>query len=114
MLNKESYELNEKIIGKINVGIEIKEGDYSLIITLTRVYDWYDETIRLEGNFKIEENSLLFKINNGLESGLYEILSIKDTSKIKIIVKDLEVHILSGSIINNKDVLINYVLKKYK
>ena len=49
---------------------------------------------------------------NGKE--IMDILSIKDTSKIKIIVKDLEVHILSGSIINNKDVLINYVLKKYK
>lgn len=46
---------------------------------------------------------------NGKE--IMDILSIKDTSKIKIIVKDLEVHILSGSIINNKDVLINYVLK---
>lgn len=49
---------------------------------------------------------------NGKE--IMDILSIKDTSKIKIIVKDLEVHILSGSIINNKDVLTNYVLKKYK
>ena len=40
MLNKESYELNEKIIGKINVGVEIKEGNYCLNIILTQVYDW--------------------------------------------------------------------------
>ena len=77
MLDKSNFLSMEYISGRIKYENNID--DTTLIFIIAHVYDWYDETIRLEGNFKIEENSLLFKINNGLESGLYEILSIKDT-----------------------------------
>ncbi len=30
MLDKETYDLNELITGKINIGNEIKEGEYSI------------------------------------------------------------------------------------
>lgn len=49
---------------------------------------------------------------NGKE--IMDILSTKDTSTIKIVIKDLEIHILSNSISNEKNILIDYILKKYK
>lgn len=45
---------------------------------------------------------------------IMELISIKDTSKIKMIIKDLEIHILSNTILNNRKDLEKYVLKKYK
>ena len=77
MLDKSNFLSMEYISGRIKYEKNID--DTTLIFIIAHVYDWYDESIRLEGSYKIEENSLVFKINNGLESGLYEILSIEDT-----------------------------------
>lgn len=49
---------------------------------------------------------------NGKE--IMETLNIKDTMRIKMILKDLEIHILSRSIENDKNTLKDYALKKYK
>lgn len=96
MLNKESYELNEKIIGKINVGIEIKEGDYSLIITLTRVYDWYDEKINSIGKGNVKNGILNYEINNDLEKGLYTLVKIEDCNKTFSIGKETNENVIDA------------------
>lgn len=49
---------------------------------------------------------------NGKE--IIDLINDNNTSKIKMIIKDLEIHILSDTIQNKKSNLIEYILKKYK
>ena len=96
MLNKESYELNEKIIGKINVGVEIKEGNYCLNIILTQVYDWYDEKVILHGRGNIKNGILNYEIDNNLIKGLYTIVKIEDNNKTFSIGKETNEKIIGA------------------
>ena len=117
MLNKESYEFNEKIIGKINVGIEIKEGDYSLNIILTQVYDWYDEKINLTGRGNVKNGILNYEINNNLEKGLYTLVKIEDCNKTFSIGKETNENVIDAFKIMGKteNLLWLYIyLYKYK
>lgn len=45
---------------------------------------------------------------------IMDLININDTLTIKMIIKDLEIHILSNTILNNKKELEEYILKKYK
>lgn len=76
MLDKYNFMSMEYISGKI----KFKKNciNKKIIFEIARVYDWYDEKITLKGEGTIKDGYLLFKINNGLEKGLYELLAIKD------------------------------------
>lgn len=76
MLDKYNFLSIEYISGKIKLNKNLN--NEKLIFKIAHVYDWYDETLTLNGNGTIKDGYLLFKINNGLEKGLYEILAIKD------------------------------------
>ena len=76
MLDKYNFISMEYISGKIK--LSKNWNNKKLIFKIARVYDWYDETITLSGEGIVKDGYLLFKINNGLEKGLYEILAIKD------------------------------------
>lgn len=76
MLNKYNFISMEYISGKIKIEKDLKGSN--LLFVIAHVYDWYDEKIVLNGEGCINDGYLVFKINNGLEAGLYEILAIKD------------------------------------
>lgn len=75
-LEKNNFIPLEKIRGRFKYE---KKLDYTkLHFVLVQVYDWFDETVRLDGSGKYENGSIKFEIANGLERGLYTILCIKD------------------------------------
>ncbi|MBQ9314277.1 MAG: hypothetical protein IJ220_04640 [Clostridia bacterium] len=84
MLNKDSYISIEFISGNLKTKNELVNTD-DLQFIVARVYDWYDEKIVLSGRGEIIDSVLYFKINNGLEKGLYELLAIKDSNGVTLI-----------------------------
>ncbi len=78
MLDKHNFMSLEQIKGKFEYTKDLI--GTNLVFVIARVYDWYDEIIRLNGKGKINNGYLFFEINNGLKTGLYEILAIKDES----------------------------------
>lgn len=77
MLDKENFISIEYISGKIQLRDNIiNDGNFQFIIA--RVFDWYDERIILNGQGEVINNIFKFKISNGLEEGLYELLEIRD------------------------------------
>lgn len=66
----------EKIIGQFEFNRKLDNSKLKFI--LVHVYDWFDETIILDGSGTYENGIINFKMNNGLEKGLYTLLCIKD------------------------------------
>ena len=81
-LIKNNFVSMEKICGKITESTSIENGIYEFV--LARVYDWYDEVLRIKGECINKGDYVEFKINNGLEKGLYEILAIKNEKDILV------------------------------
>ena len=83
MLDKYNFSSMEFISGNIKLekNLVIEE---ELQFTIARVFDWYDECIVLKGSGILKDNILKFKICNGLEKGLYELLEISDSKGIAL------------------------------
>lgn len=94
MLDKETYNLNEVITGKIDVGNEIKEGKYYINVVLTQVYDWYDEKLNSTGKCNIENGVLYYEIENNLEKGLYTMIKLEDSNKTFSIGRECNEHVI--------------------
>ena len=66
------------------------------------IYDRYDKLpIKRPSDINISVNEII------------DIINIKDKSKIKIVIKDLENQIINGKLINNYDIIKKYLIQKY-
>ena len=103
MLNKWNYIKNEKIIGSLDLDQKYSEGEYTIIIVITKVYDWYDEKISLKGECLIYNERMEFEVENTLEKGLYTLIKIEEINKLFSIGNETNERLLCAFMVMGND-----------
>ena len=79
---KENYGNGETISCSIQLTNDIADGQYEVIIVLTKVFDWFDESIKIINKCEIKNNTLSFSFINNLETGLYTFIKVEEKNNI--------------------------------